>query len=283
MMNERQRAKELEQLSAYLDGQLNETEKKQIETRLAQEPDLREAYEGLRKTKLLFSRIRRVRAPRSFALTPEMVKARKPKRSFTVSLRWATSLAAILLVVVFGAEVIFSNPFMARSAEPAAEVYLESIETEADLADADNAASTKAAEPDPLILWGAPSQSGGARDGEAFGMGGGGGDIVEESAPLDVTPEDEALPQDVAPEEPQITDIPTQVRTTDDEVMDGETPILGINPDEAGEIVSSSEYAVTDEPSPSWLATLSPLRWAEIGLAAIVLVGVVLLLIKRRS
>lgn len=279
-MNERQRAKELEQLSAYLDGQLNETEKRQIETRLAQEPDLRETYEGLRKTKLLFSRIRRVRAPRSFALTPEMVKVRKPKRSFTTSLRWATSLAAILLVVVFGAEIFLGNPFMARSAEPAAEVYLESMEAETDMAN--DAATTKAAEPDPLILWGAPSQSGGARDGEAVGMGGGGGDIVEESAPLDVAPEDEALSQDTAPEEPQFADIPTQVRTTNDGEMDGDTPILGINPDEAGEIVSSSEYAEMEEPSPSWLAALSPLRWAQIGLAAIVLVGVILLIIKRK-
>jgi hypothetical protein len=280
MMNERQRAKELEQLSAYLDGQLNETEKKQIETRLAQEPELREAYEGLRKTKLLFSRIRRVRAPRSFALTPEMVQVRKPKRSFTTSLRWATSLAAILLVVVFGAEIFLGNPFMARSAEPSAEVYLESMEAETDMAN--DAASSKAAEPDPLILWGAPSQSGGGSDGEAFGMGGGGGDIVEEAAPMDVAPEDESLTQDAAPEEPQITDIPTQVRTFTDETTDGGNPILGINPDEAGEVVSSSEYAVAEEPSPSWLATLSPLRWVEIGLAAIVLVGVVLLIIKRK-
>lgn len=278
-MNERQRAKELEQLSAYLDGQLNETEKKQIETRLTQEPELRETYEGLRKTKLLFSRIRRVRAPRSFALTPEMVQVRKPKRSFTTSLRWATSLAAILLVVVFSAEIIFNKPFMARSTAPAENVMLESIEAESDMAN--DAPSSKALGPEPLILWGAPSQSGGAGDDRAFGMGGG-GDIVEEAAPMDVTPEDEALPQDTAPEEPQIADIPTQVRTTDDGAMDGETPILGINSDEAGEIVSSSEYAVMEEPSPSWLATLSPLRWAEIGLAAIVLVGVILLIIKRK-
>ncbi len=46
MMNERQRVKVLEQLSAFLDGQLDETEQRQIESRLANEPELKDMYEA---------------------------------------------------------------------------------------------------------------------------------------------------------------------------------------------------------------------------------------------
>lgn len=276
-MNERQRVKELEQLSAYLDGQLNETEKRQIASRLAQEPELREHYEGLRKTKMLFSRLSRVRAPRSFALTPEMVKVRKAKRPFYTSLRWATSLAAILLVVVFGAEFIFNNPLAARSAIPAEEPMLETaLQDEAAMAE--DAPSAKSAEPEPLILWGEPGVgSGGGGEAEAYGMGGGGGDAVEESTPLDGAPEAEAYTQEAQP-----TDLPTRIRTNAEEDTEGETPILGINPGQAGEIVSTSEGLAEESSARSSIA-ISPLRWAQIGLAAIVVTGVILLLVKRKA
>jgi hypothetical protein len=277
MMNERQRARELEQLSAYLDGQLNEIEKRQVESRLSSEPELREKYDGLRKTKLLFSRIPRVRAPRSFALTPEMVKVRKTKRPFITTVRWATSVAAILLVVTFGAEFLLSNPFMAQSAMPATE-RLEAVNTEMqdEAALADEAAAPKAVEPEPLIIWGAPGMGGGGSDTEAYGIGGaGGGDVAEEAAPTEETPEAGIMryTQENSP-----TDLPTQVET--DSAVDGETPILGINTDQAGEIVSTSEEAA-EAPDTSWLSTLSPFRWAEIGLAVIALAGVLILLIRK--
>lgn len=278
MMNERQRAKQLEQLSAYLDGQLSETEKRQVESRLSSEPGLREEYEGLRKTKLLFSRIPQVRAPRSFALTPEMVKVRQKKQPFTTTLRWATSVAAILLVVMFGAEFLLGNPFAARSAMPAEEM-LESVtmEMEDEAALADEAPAAKAAEPQPLILWGAPGQGGGGGgEAEAFGVGGAGGDAAEESAPLETTRDSEIYPTESLP-----TDLPTQVQT-DSEIDEGGSPILGINADQAGEVIASSGETIV-EPSPSGLSALTPLRWAEIGLAMIVIAGALTLLIRRKA
>ena len=153
MINERQRVRVLEQLSAFLDGEINEAEQKQIESRLASEPELHEMYEGLRKTKLLFGRLRRLRAPRSFALTPEMVKVRKQKKPFFIGVRWATSVAAILLVVVFGAEYLLGNMFTA-SAPMAAEPVFESMEMEQDANTlAEDQPNSKAAEPEPLIIW----------------------------------------------------------------------------------------------------------------------------------
>lgn len=161
-MNISQRVTVLEQLSAFLDGQLKETEKQQIEKRLAQETKLKEIYEGLRKTKLLLSRLPRLRAPRSFTLTPEMVTVRAPRRKspFYTSLRWATSIAATLLVVLFGVEYILGGSLYGRSmvsSEQAADGIAQQDETTLAL----EAPEYKNADPEPLIIWGAPGIGGG--------------------------------------------------------------------------------------------------------------------------
>lgn len=275
MMSERQRVRELEQLSAFLDGELNEVEQKQIESRLASEAELHEMYEGLRKTKLLFSRLRRVRAPRSFALTPEMVKVRKPKRPFFTSIRWATSVAAILLVVVFGAEYLLGN-ILAASAPMAAEPVFESLEMDQDMAAlSEEEPNTKAAEPEPLIIWGVPGAGGGGD--MVNGLGGGGGDAgISESSPI--------IPSDDGGTPPE--DLPTDIPPSGERAFDdteGESPILGINSDQAGEVTYSGEEETAESPSPGWLAALTPLRWAEIGLGVLTLTGVIILLVKRKS
>ncbi len=58
--------------------------------------------------------------------------------------------------------------------------------------------------------------------------------------------------------------------------------ILGINMDQAGEVVSPSEQPVA-KTSTNWLANLTPLRWAEIGLAVVVVAGGILLVVKKKS
>jgi len=273
MMNERQRVKELEQLSAYLDGQLNETEQKQIESRLAAEPELQEMYAGLRNTKLLFGHVRRVHAPHSFALTPEMVKVRKQKQPFFATIRWATSLAAILLVVMFGAEFILSGSFAAKS-EMADAPMLEYAIVEDQAAIEEEMPNEKAAV-EPLIIWGAPaSGSGGGGDTTALGIGGGGDMDMVESMPV--------APSGGGGE--QVESTPTETPTAQRTMGDGEDEdlILGINSEQAGQIVSTSEAPVA-EPTSGWLANLTPIRWAEIGLGMFVLAGVILLLIRKRK
>ncbi|MBG0786379.1 MAG: hypothetical protein H0S79_14880 [Anaerolineaceae bacterium] len=271
MINERQRVKVLEQLSAYLDGQLDETEQRQIESRLASEPELQEMYEGLRNTKLLFSRLRRVRAPRSFTLTPEMVKVRKQKQPLFSTVRWATSLAAVLLVVMFGAEFILGGVPSMQS-ERAAAPMLESVNMEDEVTLAEAEPEEKTAE--PLIFWGAPASGAGGGGDTAEGIGGGAEPyIYEESVPIEPSGGG-GYPIDTAP-----TETPMTTR-----VMDGgedEDLILGINTDQAGEVVSPSEQPAA-KASPRWLANLTPLRWAEIGLAVVVLAGVILLVVKKK-
>lgn len=277
MMSERQRAKELEQLSAYLDGQLNETEQKQIESRLAAEPELQEMYAGLRNTKLLFGRVHRVHAPHSFALTPEMVKVRKQKLPSFATIRWATSLAAILLVVMFGAEFILSGSFAAKS-EMADAPMLEYAMAEDQAAMEEEMPNEKAAV-EPLIIWGAPASvggfgGGGGGDTAAIGLGGGGDMDMYESMPVEPSggggEQVESTP----------TETPSALRTLDD--GEGEDLILGINSEQAGQIVSTSE-APAAVPSSGWLANLTPIRWAEIGLGVFVLAGVILLLVRKKK
>ncbi|QRN82997.1 hypothetical protein JR338_11360 [Chloroflexota bacterium] len=273
MMNERQRVKELEQLSAYLDGQLDETEQRQIESRLASEPELQEMYEGLRNTKLLFSRLRRVRAPRSFTLTPDMVKVRKQKQPFFSSVRWATSLAAILLVVMFGAEYILGG-FSSTQSERAVAPMLESVYVQDEAILAEEEPEAKVAE--PLIIWGVPASGSGGGGGDiAEGIGGGAEPyIYEESIPIEPSGGG-GYPIDTAPTEETMT---TRVMDNGEE---GDL-ILGINMDQAGEVVSLSEQPPA-KTSTNWLADLTPLRWAEIGLAVVVVAGGILLVVKKKS
>ena len=45
---------------------------------------------------------------------------------------------------------------------------------------------------------------------------------------------------------------------------------------DSGEVMAESS-------SPSWLAALTPLNWAEIGLGALTLTGIIILLVKKKS
>jgi len=62
--------RDLERLSAYLDGELSPREHAEVDRQLALEPALRDALEGLRQTKALLRAAPRVRAPRDFTLDP---------------------------------------------------------------------------------------------------------------------------------------------------------------------------------------------------------------------
>ncbi len=90
--------RELERLSAYLDGQLSSRETSQLEARLRADPGLRQALDDLRGTVQMLRGLPEVKAPRSFALTPEMVgPVRHPSLPW---LQWATAAATLAFVVV---------------------------------------------------------------------------------------------------------------------------------------------------------------------------------------
>jgi hypothetical protein len=95
--------REWEALSAYLDGQLPAKERVRLETRLNQAPELRSALEDLRRTRAVLRSQPKVRAPRNFTLTPDMVglKARPARRAPAYPFfRLASAMAAFLFLMV---------------------------------------------------------------------------------------------------------------------------------------------------------------------------------------
>ena len=79
-MNDRISPAEWMLLSAYLDGQVNASEKARVETWLHTRPEIAEAYRSLRNTQLVLQHAPQHKAPRNFTLTAEMLP--QPRRSF---------------------------------------------------------------------------------------------------------------------------------------------------------------------------------------------------------
>ena len=93
--------RDLEALSAYLDGELSGKELKNLEANLRSDEELRKALEALQKTRAELRSLPSLSAPRNYYLTPAMVgEKRKPPQLFPV-LRFASVLATLLLVLLF--------------------------------------------------------------------------------------------------------------------------------------------------------------------------------------
>jgi hypothetical protein len=282
MKNERQRTRELASLSAYLDGELSPADRQALVARLQNEPDLGVQLEKLRRIKLTLGYLPRLHAPRNYTLTPEMVTVRSQKKSpFIAPLRLASALAAILLVVLFGVEFLFTSGPLA-SPQMASAPMLEAAMVYDD------------AEPQPLIVWGHPGTGGGA-DMPVEGRGGDGSLMMEapvmvESMPVEVEgaveeelPAEELTPAE-APEsmledEPEMmleAEIlpPTEVdMETLEMAPEGEKLllILGINPEQGGEVIfRSGDTMGIQTAQPAWRMVL---RVLQIALGAIVVGG----------
>lgn len=157
-----------EALSAYLDGQLNQKEHARLEKRLQFNAELSLALEDLRRTRAVLRSQPRLRAPRNFTLTPEMVgraarrgTASRQSGGLFPALRFASALASILLVFVLFADVLKLGPaaaplpqqvdqfstqgvtLMERQAAPEAAAEARSV-TEAPAAAAEAPAATEA-------------------------------------------------------------------------------------------------------------------------------------------
>ncbi len=96
--------RDIELLSAYLDQQLDSGKRARLEARMRAEPELRSAIDDLRRTRALLRSLPRLKAPRNFMLTPQMVgrvQARESsaRRIYPV-FQFASALASLLLVVV---------------------------------------------------------------------------------------------------------------------------------------------------------------------------------------
>jgi hypothetical protein len=266
-------------LSAYLDGQLTEAEKRRAQDLLARRADLRQAFEELRRTRAALRAAPHRRAPRNFTLTPAM--ARQARSAFhwgwVPSFSFASALAAVLFVLSFIFRLSpLGLPAMAPMAAPAPlAVQSERAAQQKNLAESPTAA--------PLILWNDPgSASSGAGGGLAAGA-----PLVDQA--LAATPETAAQvyasPATPTPTPPLKSAAAPQATTNT--AQDNQTssaaasPILGVAPTEAqGQIVTDA-YRQADQPqtveaAPYAVASPAPASlnwtWVQAGLAGIALV-----------
>ncbi|KAA3644643.1 MAG: hypothetical protein DWQ07_14605 [Chloroflexi bacterium] len=101
--------RDLEALSAYLDGQLSSRQRSKLETRLQRDEELRLELANLRRTRAALRDLPQVRAPRQFTLTPEMAGEQIRSASLYPTMRLASALATILFVVVTFGDLITST------------------------------------------------------------------------------------------------------------------------------------------------------------------------------
>lgn len=106
----------IETLSAYLDGQLPETEAENLRQRLAENPSLLSQLEGLRQSRYILKQTPKLKRRRSFVLSPEMVRQQKKVfRAMNVS-RFISAAASVLLVAVLGSQYLFTGGMRFASA-----------------------------------------------------------------------------------------------------------------------------------------------------------------------
>ena len=109
--------KDVEALSAYLDGQMSPSDLSRLESRLASDPGLASTLQALRESRGILRRLPKRRAPRNFTLTPVMVGKKPPlPRSYPI-FRFATALATLLFVFSYATNQVSQ---LAAPAPPAA-------------------------------------------------------------------------------------------------------------------------------------------------------------------
>lgn len=107
--------RDLENLSAFLDGQLSPLEKTRLETRIRSDSSLASALEELRHTRKLLRSAPHRRAPRNFTLTPKMAGIRPPVPRLVPALSWASAVAMLLFIFTLGASLIGQLSFGAAA------------------------------------------------------------------------------------------------------------------------------------------------------------------------
>jgi anti-sigma factor RsiW len=96
---------DLELLSEYLDGRLDARQRDQLEARLRSTKELADTLQGLTQTRTLLRSLPKLKAPRSFRLTPEMAGKSATPRLYP-AFQFASILASLLLVLVLAGDFL---------------------------------------------------------------------------------------------------------------------------------------------------------------------------------
>ncbi|MFZ5819594.1 MAG: anti-sigma factor family protein [Chloroflexota bacterium] len=167
--------RDVEQLSAYLDGQLDQGDAARLETRLETDPQLASVFEALRQSRAILRQLPQRRAPRNFTLTPRMIGQNPPLPRAYPFFRLSTALAAVLLLFTFAINAIGPIPLGAMAPAPSYGMGGGAVEEPA-LAMEEPAATEAPAEPEsppapefaaPAATQTAPAAADSARAAEA--------------------------------------------------------------------------------------------------------------------
>jgi hypothetical protein len=282
-------SRDLERLSAYLDGQLPRAEVARLEGRLRDEASLREALDGLRQSKAALGSLPMLRPPRNFMLTPAMAGIR-PQRHAYPALRLATAIATVAFLAVSGLDVLSRGggrfSLGAAAPAPAAQELLqveepaaeesEPLERSALLAPTEAAPSLEVFAEDMLQTTATPPPE--APPGETLPYGVGGG--APEGTPMGIGGgPPEGTPAPAAAAIPSPTPTPTSTPTPTTTPSPSPTP-LPAPTEEAGAMAQVEEARAAEAEAPT---ALSLFQWIELLLAGAVVVFAVLSLWVRRT
>ena len=94
--------RDIELLSAYLDGELKPSDLTKLEARLKSDPELASVLNDLRFTRTLLRKLPSRKAPRNFTLTRQMAGQNPPLPRTYPIFRLATAVATLLFFISFG-------------------------------------------------------------------------------------------------------------------------------------------------------------------------------------
>jgi hypothetical protein len=106
--------KDIEQLSEYLDGKLNESESKRLKARLESDRELDSALTDLSFSRNILRQLPKRKSPKNFTLTRQMVGLKPPLPKTYPLFRLATVFATVLFVFSFSVNAL--SPFVNLSA-----------------------------------------------------------------------------------------------------------------------------------------------------------------------
>jgi hypothetical protein len=289
-----------EQISAFLDGEMREAAARNFESRLLKEPELKAALQDMQSVRSLVREMPKVRAPRSFTLSPHIVKERKAGLFTLVALRtmqFSAALSAILLVLVLAGDLLLNRFTLKGALAPAAPPAALDMAAEApaEVAPAAQALVTVAAMPkgeaakereqapaaSPTAALQKEVAPGAPYAATALATSIPANAVTEERIPtiemeaLEAAPPEQALPE-LAPARPALpAPIPSPIPRATESSLHEEQKDEGVT----GQIITASPQAPGPRPPASRMTWIS----VEIFLAAVMLLSLFLALIIRRN
>lgn len=265
-------SRDLELLNAAIDHALTPQEQVEFDKRLSECPYLITLFQQQRRLKNVMGQLPSCKVPHNFTLT--RAEARKAKRGGFLQplFGWASAISALLVVVIFGSQLIFNNVSLTApmSDDSTETTLLQEDSPMAAMTEEGASVKIMASEPVYLLNWaggyGDIGGKGGGSDvydtggvsiniyinpddfytGDAVAMeGAGAGEIVEEVPLEDVmmtAPQAEELP------EPETLPGATQRSTPVPQVKREAPRIYGLDPEKAGTVLKMTPDSSPAQP-----------------------------------